>query len=813
MADLGSKSALKASIDNKIFTNTSFEVSAEDLRSSFEDTIDTLCARAVSFEETTYDDLVSLINTGGLFPGTFYSFDYECIHRIPGTSELNTASPQYAQVIEKFVVQALDVNKINPWVRSTLFPNDTILWDHTDNTAEGTTVPRPGRILFRMDKENDLSAHYDFRAVIFRVGQSDGTTEWTSGQTYSQNAIVNNGNPVLFRATRSWVNETVGPGSFGNFRYAPASPVTNGTRWVWVDGASYLGSSISRTDLFDKLTFTNCSSCHIGPTNFNDGYNAITLSNCTDVELGEGSYNAFLMSCKDVRVTDEIVNSVIGVANNVRGSRISQSFVWSNSDLVTDELVADVVYGCNSTRIRIGNFNNFQFVSNTEIGAGADANSFHNVVNCIVGSNLDGNFLKNIEQTNIGNSNLGNVFNGLRHSTINNLIVACDFDSETSQYGVYDYVTIDDNCSALSCAIGGSVTRVSFGKGCSNIDVEAGGLLNDSVIGHNCTNWIISNGAVVTDCHIGSDCSGWNLTSGALISRTHIGSSVTFLNMTSGSIQDCRIGPSCNNWTFTATGFIRRSTIGSLCANWNFTDNAHIEDSHVGEQVDDVTMTAGSSIRKCTIEHGISGLSVGDGGNVTNSTIKSNCQNISFTGSSTMDDSVIMPSCFSLSFTNGSLIQNSVIGPSLGNKTFDTSNIGTNLYEVTSIKNDSTVETYGNPSDTTQSASVPNDEKFIQISGAAPSINFVSDDKDQYFVFHNANSNITLNGMARNKPYYFMVSNTGASPVDFTFGINYSVGSRFVKSMPTNTVLYICLVRVSLGAIDKIVETYSSTPL
>lgn len=42
MADLGNTTALKADIDSKVFDNNTFEVSAEDLRSSFEDTIDTL---------------------------------------------------------------------------------------------------------------------------------------------------------------------------------------------------------------------------------------------------------------------------------------------------------------------------------------------------------------------------------------------------------------------------------------------------------------------------------------------------------------------------------------------------------------------------------------------------------------------------------------------------------------------------------------------------------------------------------------------------------------------------------------------------
>ena len=70
MADLGSKEALKTSINGKIFTNTTFEVSAEDIRSSFEDTIDTICTNATVL--ASYAELETLVTNSQLVVGEMY---------------------------------------------------------------------------------------------------------------------------------------------------------------------------------------------------------------------------------------------------------------------------------------------------------------------------------------------------------------------------------------------------------------------------------------------------------------------------------------------------------------------------------------------------------------------------------------------------------------------------------------------------------------------------------------------------------------------------------------------------------------------
>lgn len=70
MADLGNCPDLKTSIDNKIYTNPTFDVSAEDIRSSFEDTIDTLCAKIDLLEEGSGCEVLEINEVSSLMSVT-----------------------------------------------------------------------------------------------------------------------------------------------------------------------------------------------------------------------------------------------------------------------------------------------------------------------------------------------------------------------------------------------------------------------------------------------------------------------------------------------------------------------------------------------------------------------------------------------------------------------------------------------------------------------------------------------------------------------------------------------------------------------
>ncbi len=163
MADLGSKGALKTSINGKIFTNTTFEVSAEDIRSSFEDTIDTLCGNVVVMP--SYSDLSILVSSSSLEPGNIYVFPYETISLVGSSVApmLNTSVPGYTTITEQIAIVAKDSSSFFGQARSLNHPKDIISYDFTDNVETTTSTARSGFIKYRRDTERNIETFFDFR--------------------------------------------------------------------------------------------------------------------------------------------------------------------------------------------------------------------------------------------------------------------------------------------------------------------------------------------------------------------------------------------------------------------------------------------------------------------------------------------------------------------------------------------------------------------------------------------------------------------------------------------------------------------------
>lgn len=191
MADLGSKEALKTSINGKIFTNTTFEVSAEDIRSSFEDTIDTICTNATVL--ASYAELETLVTNSQLVVGEMYVFPYETVSLVGSaqTSLLNTSVPGYTPIVEQIAVIAKSTNAFFNSARSINYPEDIIMYDFTDNVETTTSTSRSGLIYYRKDTKRSIEAYFDFRNnYVARYELSKTGVEITSTQIVSKGSVI-----------------------------------------------------------------------------------------------------------------------------------------------------------------------------------------------------------------------------------------------------------------------------------------------------------------------------------------------------------------------------------------------------------------------------------------------------------------------------------------------------------------------------------------------------------------------------------------------------------------------------------------------
>lgn len=180
-----------------------------------------LRSMVTSITTVTYAELKTLIETSSLVTGTHYRFEYQTIHKIPYTNDVNTGP------VEVLIVMAITTNKVHHQVMSESYPEDIIFWRWDDNILldqiedtlllDGTGNPylppplmsgsgvnayspstnRPGRIYFREDTLYRNCAPYDFRAVKFRRWKiktpfniTSTIKTWADDTSYTQGDII-----------------------------------------------------------------------------------------------------------------------------------------------------------------------------------------------------------------------------------------------------------------------------------------------------------------------------------------------------------------------------------------------------------------------------------------------------------------------------------------------------------------------------------------------------------------------------------------------------------------------------------------------
>ena len=134
----------------------------------------------LTYTVISFGDIADAIDNSTLKPGNWYLIDnYKTVYDQPdfkpSGAPVLISDVTISDVVEPLLVLAISNNQISDVVYSTLYPNDFIRYDINNRNTEFTGGTRPGKIVERIDTENNLRAAYDFRHILFRRYSDTGT--------------------------------------------------------------------------------------------------------------------------------------------------------------------------------------------------------------------------------------------------------------------------------------------------------------------------------------------------------------------------------------------------------------------------------------------------------------------------------------------------------------------------------------------------------------------------------------------------------------------------------------------------------------
>lgn len=130
---------------------------------------------SVALISTSYTELIDLLNISGLTYGQHYLInDFQTIYEQPdfnsdGTPKLIIETLN--GTIEPLIIEALSENTLSNIVISTIYENDKIIYDYTYNLTEINSTPAKGRIIERIDSNNNRTP-FDSRNILFKRYES-----------------------------------------------------------------------------------------------------------------------------------------------------------------------------------------------------------------------------------------------------------------------------------------------------------------------------------------------------------------------------------------------------------------------------------------------------------------------------------------------------------------------------------------------------------------------------------------------------------------------------------------------------------------
>lgn len=331
----------------------------------------------VNITNITYSALLALKTAGTMTIGYYRITDYRTMQLIPNTTVTRTGS------LEPLIIFATSASTLDIQVYSVLYPTDYIEYDLIDATTEnpGGGVSK-GRISFRKETVQDISAYTDWRNVKYRrweTSSGNGTytalTDPGGGEAHRDFFMFGNNINTSTNTFTAVINGNT-PSSYYRFN---------------------LGLNLSP---YNAVFGNTAGGIHIQSVNESTISNGFILNNIADV-----SQTIIGPNCEG-NTLYQLTTSIIG------------SGFFSNGGSTGS------IYG--ST---IGNNCSFNsicgIIESTIIGTGFSYNNSNGFNNCTIGNDFSYNSVKNISSSTIGNSfsnntigsdmsgcNVGNLFIG-----------------------------------------------------------------------------------------------------------------------------------------------------------------------------------------------------------------------------------------------------------------------------------------------------------------------------------------------------------------------------------------------------------------
>ena len=450
---------------------------------------------SVHYNEVTYSELISTIDSGSLNPGSYYSItDFKTCYDQPDYNidkDPITQSNYKVGNTHSVLVFATSENTISTDAWQPDFPKDRIKYDYSWTQSEITGGTAYGRITERIDEWNNRT-DYDHREVMFKR-YNIFTYEFNSPQAGTISVVDGVVTGIETTFTNFSVNDVIAIPYFSEEKYFKINTIDSDTQMsltgsVWnvtgndikyysVDSMGYNSYYRNNVDndyeeyktfgiLENEDVFNNYIGDHANSYIF-DGIGDFVLSN--NVFLNDTYYNnKFGNNCYNNTFDEQCTNNTIGnfFTNNITdgdfdGNQICNYF---ENNLIT----------ANFRRNHVGeNFNDNIIINGSfhrnRIGEGFEENkiSGNDFQNNIIGNAFNNNdldldnhgFLKNVIGVGFNN----NILNG-------------EFDSNTIGNGSNDnefYGNIYEN------KIGDYFENNNFGTNVSSIDFYENHIGND----------------------------------------------------------------------------------------------------------------------------------------------------------------------------------------------------------------------------------------------------------------------------------------------------------------------------------------------
>ena len=390
---------------------------------------DSLLYTSVSFAQ-----FVNLINTDGLQPGgTYLITDFQTRYYLQYTDITGdgTGGGEIVNVgnVEPLVILALTNNTYNSSVKSTIYPDDEILWRHDtlDRVYDYANNPSgvgKGCISYRKSI-NGNSREYDFRSVVFR--------RWNDGS----------GNYIVYRKI-----DADNPGDFIDFiPHDETYPVYNNIIGSCKDPSlwPHFSPYVSGLPYYsDNLVICTPSVVYANNISLSHGVNIIPDA------IGN-------------EITDIVGSNIVGYSFS--GNSITQMIGVTSSD----QMIVNILGYIYNTSLGTFSGNNISSIGNSKIQI-ADLNTGSDIQNVDITTMEGNNFseLINISSANFSNNDIKFSYSNNIPICINNNLVTLSNNSvdqlDNNIGTTYSYNTISGNISFNSsdCIIdniSGSITN------------------------------------------------------------------------------------------------------------------------------------------------------------------------------------------------------------------------------------------------------------------------------------------------------------------------------------------------------------------